>query len=74
MVVREELSDRLAAFLTEDPNEKRILYLYGGPGSGRRSLIQHTCRKSRRFCLEADAGKMAERELEKLRMSLSGRP
>ena len=65
MVVREELSDRLAAFLTEDPNEKRILYLYGGPGSGRRSLIQHTCRKSRRFCLEADAGKMAERELEK---------
>ena len=65
MVVREELSDRLAAFLTEDPKEKRILYLYGGPGSGRRSLIQHTCRKNRRFCLEADAGKMAECELEK---------
>ena len=58
MVIREEQMERTAALLGTVSEEKKILYLFGHPGSGRRFMIRHACRKLGRFCLEADIGKL----------------
>ena len=58
MVIREDQMERTAALLGTVPEEKKILYLFGHPGSGRRFMIRHACRKLGRFCLEADIGKL----------------
>ena len=58
LVIREELADQLAEYLKETTTEKKIIYLFGKPGSGRRFLIRHACARNRVFCLEADAGKL----------------
>ena len=51
MVIREDQMERTAALLGTVPEEKKILYLFGHPGSGRRFMIRHACRKLGRFCL-----------------------
>lgn len=54
MVIREALAERMVQYMTEPERGKRIYFIHGAAGAGKRFLVRHVYRQLNRICLMTD--------------------